>query len=49
MMNEFTTKNVFSTDEQDLNFFDDLFDDELFGSSIQEELDYETKKLLEDY
>lgn len=49
MMNEFEIKNMFPTYEQDLDLVDDLFDDELFGSSIREEFDYETMQLLEDY
>jgi hypothetical protein len=49
MMNEFEIKNMFPTDEQDLDFVDDLFDDELFGSSVREEFDYETMQLLENF
>lgn len=49
MMNEFAIKNMLPTDERDLDFVDDLFDDELFCFSIREEFDYETMQLLEDY
>lgn len=49
MMNEFTIKNMLPTEEQDLDFIDDLFDDELFGSSVREEFDYETMQLLENF
>ena len=49
MMNEFAIKNMLPTDERDLDLVDDLFDDELFGSSIREEFDYETMQLLEDF
>ena len=49
MMNEFTQKNNFHMEENDLDFIDDLLDDGIFGSSIQEELDPETMKLLEDF
>jgi hypothetical protein len=40
---------MFPTDERDLNFVDDLFDDELFAFPVQEEFDYETMKLLENF
>lgn len=36
-------------DEMDFQFVDDLIDTEIFGSLVQEELDPETKKLLEDF
>jgi hypothetical protein len=49
MIKEFAIKNMLPTEEQDLDLVDDLFDDELFGSSIREEFDYETMQLLEDY
>ena len=49
MMNEFTQKNNFLMEEDDLYFIDDLLDDEIFSSSIREELDPETMKLLEDF
>lgn len=49
MMNEFEIKNMLLLKEQDLDLVDDLFDDELFGSSIREEFDYETMQLLEDF
>ena len=49
MMNEFTQKNTFLMEDNDLDFIDDLLDDGIFGSSIREELDPETMKLLEDF
>lgn len=50
MMNEFTQKNTFLMEPQDLDFIDDLFDeDETFDSYIKESIDPETMKLLEDY
>jgi hypothetical protein len=49
MMNEFAIKNMVPTNEQDLDLVDDLFDDELFGSSIREEFDLETIQLLENF
>jgi hypothetical protein len=49
MMNEFTQKNNFLMEETDLDFIEDLLDDEIFNSSIREELDPETMKLLEDF
>ena len=36
-------------DEDDLDFIDDLLDDDIFGSCATEELDPETMKLLENY
>jgi len=44
-----STKNNFLMDEDDLDFIDDLLDDEIFGSYTTEELDPETMKLLENY
>lgn len=49
MIDEFEPKNMFLADEQNLDFIDDLFDDELFGSSVREEFDYETMQLLKDF
>ena len=42
-------KDNFLMTEDDLDFTDDLFDDEIFGSYYAEELDEETMKLLENY
>lgn len=36
-------------DEDDLDFIDDLLDDDIFGSCATEELTPETMKLLENY
>lgn len=49
MMNKFTSKNTFHMEDDDLDFIDDLLDDGIFGSSIREELDPETMKLLENF
>lgn len=49
MMNEFNQKNTHLMDENDLDFIDDLLDDEIFGSYVQEQLDPETLKLLQDF
>jgi hypothetical protein len=49
MMSKSTTKGDFFMDEDDLDFIDDLLDDDIFGSYTTEELDPETMKLLENY
>lgn len=49
MMNEFDQKNTYLMNEDDLDFIDDLLDDEIFGSYVQERLDPETLKLLENF
>jgi hypothetical protein len=49
MMSKSTTNDNFFMDEDDLDFIDDLLDDEIFSSYITEELDPETMKLLENY
>lgn len=51
---ESATMNMFSPneptmDETDFQFVDDLIDTEIFGSLVQEELDSDIKKLLEDF
>jgi len=42
-------KGNFLMSDDDLDFIDDLLDDEIFGSYYTEELDEETMKLLENY
>lgn len=44
-----STKDKSIMIEDNLNFIDDLLDDEIFGSYYTEELDEETMKLLENY
>jgi hypothetical protein len=36
-------------DEENFEFVDDLLDTDIFGSLLKEELDLETKQLLEDF
>ena len=49
MMRKSTSNDNFLMNEDDLDFIDDLLDDEIFGSYTTEELDPETMKLLENY
>lgn len=48
MINLFSPDEL-TMDETDFQFVDDLIDTEIFGSLVQEELDPDTKKLLEDF
>jgi hypothetical protein len=41
--------DLLTMDEADFEFVDDLIDTEIFGSLVHEELDPETKKLLENF
>jgi len=49
MMNVSNQKNIYFMDEEDFDFVDDLLDEELFDSYVEEQFDYETMKLLENF
>ncbi len=48
-MTMFTHKNHSFMDDEDLDFIDDFFEDDLFDCNIKESIDPETLKLLEDF